>query len=173
MMLPELKIGSEGLSIAREKARAIFGENSFDIHVSRLICLPNLAYSSTLSCFISSRTDPSFSSSSLDSSSALAVAVSSISWACSRGRWKNESPILYLKNASASCVLFLKRFKACTGSSRLRRQARARSSGRRVPPFPSVRAVSSHFRLGAKTRGNVHSFRRAALVGRVRAGVGD
>lgn len=72
-------------------------EKRIEIHVSRLICLPNLAYSSTFSCFISSRIDPSFSSSSLDSSSLFVVAVSSICCACSRGKWKNESPTLYLK----------------------------------------------------------------------------
>lgn len=58
---------------------------TFVYYTSRLICLPNLAYNSTFSCCISSRTVLILSSSSLVSSSFLVVAASSISWACSSG----------------------------------------------------------------------------------------
>lgn len=51
----------------------------FFVQVSRLICFPNLAYSSTLSWVISSRIDDSFSSKDVDSSSSFSVACSSIS----------------------------------------------------------------------------------------------
>lgn len=53
--------------------------STFFVQVSRLICFPNLAYSSTLSLVISSRIDDSFSSKDVDSSSSFSVACSSIS----------------------------------------------------------------------------------------------
>lgn len=59
-----------------------------EAQVSRLICFPNLAYSSTLSWVISSRIVPNFSSNSVDSASSFSVASSSISCACSSGMWK-------------------------------------------------------------------------------------
>lgn len=66
------------------------------VYISRLILLPNRAYSSTLSCCISSFVVPILSSSSETSSSIRDVDEESISCAFSRGKWKKVSPILYL-----------------------------------------------------------------------------
>jgi hypothetical protein len=63
-------------------------------YVSRLMLRPNLAYSSTFNCDISSLTVESFSSNTVTSSSILVVFVDSISWTSGRGREMKESPIL-------------------------------------------------------------------------------
>lgn len=113
------------------------------LQVSRLICFPNLAYSSTLSCVICSRIVSSLSSSALVSSSILVVPVASSSCACSSGRWKKASPILYLGHMSA--VLRGARWShRRTGSCRPRRRAPVPSTGRPAPPFLSAQGQRPH-----------------------------
>lgn len=63
-------------------------------HVSRLILRPNLAYSTTFSCPISSLIPPSFSCTAETSSSIFSVDEASNCCTSGRGSEKNESPIL-------------------------------------------------------------------------------
>lgn len=65
-------------------------------YVSKLMLLPNLAYSATFSCCNSSLNPSFFSSSFETSSSSCPVEVERSSCTSDSGREINESPILYL-----------------------------------------------------------------------------
>lgn len=72
------------------------------LQVSRLMLLPNLAYSATLSCVMSSFVFSSLDSRSSTSSSIFDEASPNISRACGCRTWKKASPILYLQSRVAS-----------------------------------------------------------------------
>lgn len=105
-------------------------------YVSRLMLRPNLAYSSTFSCDISSLIVLSFSSRPVTSFSILLVDAVSNSWTSGNGKLMKESPILYLRNVSLRTCLYHRALP--TVSCRPHLPAPARLIYRPDPPSPSV-----------------------------------
>ena len=69
--------------------------------VSKLMLFPNLAYSWTFSCSISSRVVLSFSSTADTDCSIFSVEEASISWTSETGKEMKVSPTLYLHGVRA------------------------------------------------------------------------